>query len=655
MSEAARVITPLEGVFALRSMLGRERLGEPYVYDLELFSEEHDVDLQSLLGQVMSVELRGTGDELRYFHGHVTEMARVGYHDRYALYRVRLEPWLKLMSYNVECRIFQRMKPAEVAKALVDEVFGDRAHPNFLVNDLAGEYHELDYAVQYHETDFAFFSRILEEAGIYYFFQHTPDQADLVLGDGRSAHPAGLVLEYVSTTGGSVPNKPHLSGWQRGCHLRPAVAGAKAYDYADPESDDPMTTESEILKAGGEDYQVFRYSGRCRTPVHGAALAARSIARDEAQSETIRVQTNARSLATGHTVKMMGHPLERENGTYVVLASDFHIEVSHKDFPGTGQPVFSAQLEVIPWSRRFLPQLNTPHPQIPGPQTAVVVGPQGEEIYTDSLGRVKLRFRWNASPTRKPGTNDAPEETHTCWVRVSQAWASAGFGAQFIPRVGDEVVVAFLEGDPDQPLVVGSVYNGNNAFPFPPQTNPTQSGIKTRSSLGGSASNFNEIRFEDKKGSEDLFLHAEKTQTTHVKGSQSITVGGSRTVTVKGEEVHTVTGKETRKFENGRSTEVLKGPDELVVAKNYSNTITGDYTVKQGGKNSFSMTGGSKIEIKHGGTSLVIEGTTLTAQNGSFALEMTTTQAELKGKGTESVKLSSDGVTVTGSVIKLNS
>jgi type VI secretion system secreted protein VgrG len=509
---------------------GHEELGRPFEYEVEFYSERTNVAFDELLGKSLTVCL---SKELgvRFFNGIVTRLTRVGDIKDYFVFRAILSPKLWLLTRTTDCRVYQGLTVPEVVKAILREhliTFSERLSP--------GSYRQWDYLTQYRESDFAFVSRLLEQEGIYYYFKHDVDKHELVLADSISSHDPipGYEKIPVRPSGTAVVKQDHFTEWRTVHQATTARVTLQDHDFRLRRGSDIKVVkgvgseheqdELEIYDHPG-DYVVAENKDDADVAATRQAGEHYALARlDEQRSDLVRVQAagNARGVEVGALIRI--DALDELNNEYLVVATQHELRNAEyrSGLPAAGE-LCHVSLSGINSKRQFRPARRAAKPVIAGPQTATVVGKKGEEIWTDKYGRVKVHFHWD-----RLGHDD---ETSSCWVRVGQIWAGMKWGAIHIPRIGHEVIVQFLEGDPDRPLITGSVYNVDNLPPYQLPTHATQSGIKSHSSKGGAPQNFNEIRFEDKKGAEELHVQAEKNLTTLVKANRTTTVHGQYSIT----------------------------------------------------------------------------------------------------------------------------
>ncbi len=519
-----------------------------------LLSPRSDLDADAILGQPVTFVLEQRNDTQRHFHGFVSRFSAGGSSGRFFRYQAVVRPWLWFLTRTTDCRIFQHQSVPEIVKT----VFADHA---IAVHDfkLFREYREREYCVQYRESDFNFVSRLLEHEGIYYRFEHIDGKHTLLLLDSSSAHdpqPDGAAtLPFLGNTGQEPPDLDFVRRWTMSRSVQPGKFAIDDYDFENPSS--KLITTGEQPRAHEQSKEeIYDYPGSYTKPADGTQTLENR--RDEVESrfEVFSGSTNALALRVGFTFKLTRHPRDDQNTEYLVTS--VNIQANNGSFEaGQGEGAgFHCEFTAMPSRQQYRPPRTTRRPYVQGAQTAVVVGKAGEEIHTDKFGRVRVQFRWD-----RLGKKD---EKSSCLVRVAQAWAGKNFGAIFIPRVGQEVIIEFLEGDPDQPIILGSVYNGEVLPPFKLPDNATQSGWMSRSTKDGAIATANMIRFEDKKGSESLSLHAEKNMSTSVENDQANSVGHDLTEQVTHDRKSTVGNKDTLIVDKGGRSVTIKTAGESV-------------------------------------------------------------------------------------------
>ncbi len=501
--------TPLgPDVLHLERIRGEERISGMFHLGLEMVSENLALDLASLIGQSVTVGIRlaDDGTDHRYLNGVVGRVAQGGTREGWAIYYADVYPWLWLLDFDADCRIFQDQSVPDI----VEEILGD-PDLDALVKDkvridrsgLTATYEPRAYTVQYDETTLAFIDRLLAGAGIAYYFQHAEDQHTLVLVDDPSSlevAPGGAEIEYGSAGEYVLQNRLTSCTWED--KVIPGKAAMVDFDFENA----PNVVTAEVASVVAGDLEVFEYPGGFLTSDEGALRAANRIESYESQRQILRADTRAPALVPGFKFTLKGHYRSELNREYYVG------QVSYQAAVG----VYQNQIVAYPSDVPYRPSSTYPRPTIAGAQTALVVGPAGEEIYNDAYGRVKVQFHWD-----RVGVKD---ENSSCWIRVAHGWAGKSWGWVSTPRIGQEVVVTFENGDPDRPLVTGSVYNAEQTVPYV-EEEPTKSAWKSATSPGGPAEGYNEIRFEDKAGEEEVFVQAQKDMKRVVKNDDVLEVG----------------------------------------------------------------------------------------------------------------------------------
>lgn len=642
--------------FGFRALHISEALGSLFRFDLELLSDDPNQDAKAILGQSLTVCLDLGESGTRYFHGYVTELSARGSIGAYFVYGLVLQPWLWLLSRTTNCRIFQHLTVPEIVKRL----FREHGFSDFS-EALSGSYQPREYVVQYRESDQHFVCRLLEDEGIYFFFQHAEGKHTLVLCDSPNAHeptPFYDAVPYFPPAPGRREQLDHLDGWEITQRVESGAYSLKDFDFQKPTA--PLLASKDVDPGHDQgSFEVFDFPGG-----HGetsAGLAKAMIRLDELRATWLHAQArgNTPGLSAGMLFTLSEFPIEQHNHEYLVVSLEATLR-SHALESGGSNPgeLFTCRFTAIDSNQQYRPPRVTSKPTLVGVQSAIVVGKSGEDIWTDEYGRVKVKFPWDRYVPRD-------EENASCWLRVAQLWAGSGFGAQHIPRIGQEVLVEFVEGDPDRPIIVGRVYNSDNRPPYDLPKNQTQSGLKSRSSKGGTADNGNEIRFEDKQGEEELFIQAEKTQTTRVKGSQTITVDRSRTIDVGEAQSTTVKGKELQTYQSDRSMEVtgansdtIQGAHTGIFQTGRTLTVSGadDVLEVQGVNRTTSVQGEYTIEatdkyrVQHQSNELLLRGALSRFSNGKCTLSFDGAVAKISASdeiqlecGGASIRLTKDG------------
>ena len=664
--------------------------------DIQFISPDHNMKMEDVVGQRLSLELDDEEGNTRHWHGHCISCAFEGRMGGQGLYRAEVRPWLWFLTLHADCRIFQEKSALEVIK----EIFSDRGFSD-VQDKTSSTFEKREYLVQYRETDYEFITRLMEEEGMYYFFTHDDSKETLVLADGSGSHSplqdaAEIRFEFKEDGGsgggaGSFKREEdHIYEWKSSERVNTGKVSLTDFDFTKPTTDLKALTAIPKGKHSHKDIEVYDYPGihvtadfgKTRTRVRAEALA----------SEYKRTwgKSNVRNMAVGGTFKLKEHPRTDFNKEYLVLGASHKLQIetdedkdgqtdTDQNANGEGkkesyESEFSVQLKSEP----FRAPLITPRPIIPGVQTAVVTGPSGDEIYTDKYGRIKVQFHWD-----RVGKKD---EKTTCFIRVAQTMSGQGWGAFHIPRIGQEVVVQFEEGNPDRPIVTGMLYNEAKKHPFDFPANMTQHGMKSNTTKGGGG--FHELVFEDKKDEEFIRLQSEKDYKETIKNNAEISIGFEKKD--PGDLTQKIYHNKTEELETGDHSFTVKDGLQVVdIAK--TNTVTigesetitiGDdktdgigtnYTIDVG--DTLDITAGTMIKLTVGGSSIEmtsseikISSTTISIEGmgkvelnagGSMALEASGSMdvkgamTTLEGSGMTTVK-SSGILTVQGSLVKIN-
>jgi type VI secretion system secreted protein VgrG len=515
------VATPLEeDVLLLNSFSGVERLGRLFEFNLDLRSERPDLPFEELIGGNVTVRLQKEGDEPRFFNGHISRFVQTSADPSLSTYSATVVPWLWFLTRASDCRIFQNKTVPEIIK----EVFRAHGFSDFK-ESLTGDYKPWEYCVQYRETDFNFVSRLMEQEGIYYFFTHENGKHTMVLADSVGAHatyPGYETFNY-RPPGEGASQREAVTDWIVEKELQPGAVALTDFDFTSPrKSLEARAVVSRDHEAS--DYEVFDYPGEYDQSDEGSTYARARIEEWHSQYQIASATGDVRGVSAGFKFTLADHPRDDQNGEYQITSAAFHATAeAFGSGPESGGESFSCNFTAIPATQQYRPQRVTPRPIMQGPQTAIVVGPRGEEIHTDEHGRVRVHFHWDRQGN--PDNGDC-----SCWIRVAQVWAGKKWGGMFIPRVGQEVIVEFLEGDPDRPIITGRVYNGDSKAPYDLPANKTVSTLKSLTSKGGGGDN--ELRFEDNKGHEQILLHAQRRMDHVVRASLFETIGGNREIRI---------------------------------------------------------------------------------------------------------------------------
>jgi type VI secretion system secreted protein VgrG len=604
-----------EGTLMLRSLHMDAALGRPFEIELELLSDGFDLDIDALVGQPLGVHLARPDGATRDFHGVVAAIESAGATGRLGRWRASVRPGLWFLKDAIDSRVFQNRTVPQIVK---DDVLKPRGVDD-IDDRLTGTYAAREYCVQYGESDLDFVHRLLEEEGIHYWFRHEQDKHVLVLCDSAQAHAEAGAIDYRPGAARGRDAHEGLAEWREVQEVVPATVVVGDYDCTKPKV--LLRGRSSLPPSATQDQERFEFPGGFADNAAGDARARMRLEALQAGRRRFHGTGNPLGLGAGARFTLAQH--ERLGGDYLVIAAT-HALVSDEYEHGALEAGPSFRMDstftALPAATPYRPPRLTPRPAMRGPQTAVVQGPAGQEVHVDSMGRVKIRFFWDRL--------GAYDDTASCWVRVSQGAAGAHWGHLAMPRVGDEVVVDFLDGDPDRPIVTGRVYNADRVVPLDLPAQKTRSTFRTRSTPGGGEDNFNELSFEDQAGQEQVYFHAERDfvrivenddvlkvgfdkkangdQRVDIHNNQTIAVGesgcaeGSQRLTVWKDRAATVkTGDDHLTLEQGSRTATIAQDDTLTVQR-------GDLAVKvEAGKH--TLEAAVSITLKVGDNSITID------------------------------------------------
>jgi len=584
-----RLVSSLGDAILLRSFAGGERLGQPFSYDIQFVSQNAALAGADVLGKPFAIEIERPRGK-RHFHGVAYRFMRLGTRDHWSHYAMTLRPTLWRLTMGSDCRIFR----GAISSAVTD-VLKDRGVSTDVRLD--GAARTSDYFVQYRESDLNFVTRLMEQEGIYYFFKHTQSEHKMVLVNSAGRHDPfpGYATLVLGT------DDECIESWDQVNQLE-----SDGYVLGDFFYEQPRPMVSPYKRAA---FEQFDYPGGFIASADGDAYARLRYEELQAARDVFQGSGCITGLATGCVFKLA---TGTDAGEYLVTGADYHLgPLSYRsDGQADGDERLHVTFTAIKKDRPYRPPRTTHKPLIEGPQTAIVVGGKGDEISTDKLGRIKVKFHWDRNP-----------DTESCAIRVAQLWAGSRWGGVFIPRVGQEVVVEFLDGDPDRPLATGCVYNGDNELPWDLTKDPAQNGIRSRSSKGGKPDNFNELRFEDKQGAEKLFIQAERDEEVTIKNDENREIGHDRVVHVAHDE--TLTTDNDRKAKIGKNEKLEVGADQ---------------TIEVSGARTVSVAKDEKHDVQGTRTHTVAKDDALTV-NGKLSITVSKDEeVDVQGNRRESIK-----------------
>jgi type VI secretion system secreted protein VgrG len=684
----------------LASFSGREAMSRLFSFHLDLLQEKavdgyKGVSFKDIIGKNVTISVTLADGTPRYFNGLVSRFALSGEDASFLHYQMEMVPWTWLLTRYADCKIFHNKTVPDI----IQLVFSDRTLTDFKVQ-LNNTYPTLEYCVQYRETDFNFISRLMEQFGIFYYFEHEDGKHTMVIADSsNSLSPCDGQSDVSFNLAGGGRNDEDVI---HSISLEQALLSGKYtlndYYFETP-SANLLTSEPTVWGGdNNQDLELYDYPGDYTNRTDGNAAAKLRMQEVEAGYTSVQGASNCRSLATGYSFDLKDAPQTAMNTTYV-LTEIKHLASAVGGYSSTGadgedgSDSYSNHFTCIPAALPFRPARLTPKPFVQGPQTAVVVGKNqisddtdsgesgsdGEEIWVDKYGRVMVLFPWDRLTTC------------SCWVRVSQEWAGQGWGSMTIPRVGQEVIVSFIEGDPDRPIITGRVYNATQVVPYKLPDYQTRSTFMTRSSKGGSASTYNELRFEDKMGAEQVFIRAQYDYDTQVLHDTREAIGNNRSLTVVkdqmesvGGDVHiTVTGNVTESVGKDVNT-AISGAVVESVGKDVNTTVSGGVVESVGKDVNANISGGliesvgkdqntsvgQNLNMKAGQAVNMNAGTNLVVASGTAYSHNAGTSIDLKGgttitieagvtltlvAGSSSIMLGPSGVSIVGTMVMINS
>ena len=579
-----------------RSMHGKEGLSELFEFEVDLLSPNTSVDMKAVLGKPLTLEIVTIDGTPRYINGQITRFTMIGREEsssRYVVYRAVVRPWLWYLTRTSDCKIFQNKSVVDI----LDEVLGEYGFA--FEKKLSASYRQRDYSVQYQETDFAFVSRLMEHEGIYYYFKHEKNQHTLVLADDMGAHdtlPGYPRIGYLATDRVAETGREVIDQWEVTEEIRPGTFVVDDFDFKKPKAD-LLNTRSQPRENDHGRYEMYEWLGGYSDAGDGEHYARIRLEEAQAQAEVDTGHSNVRGMAPGYRFSMQNAPRDEDNKEYLIVSVTYNLREGGY---ATGSPdgLYSFDFDVQPTSFPFRAPRVTRMPTTHGPQTATVVGPPGEDIWIDKYGRVKVQFRWDRYGQRN--------EDSSCWVRVSSAWAGSNFGAVNHPRVGQEVIVDFIAGCPDRPIIIGRVYNADQMPPLELPAKATVSGFISRT-IKGDGELANHFVIDDDPGNESIKMHAQKDFGISVENNETHTVDGTRDTVIEGADTYKT---------NTSLDETVNGPHTLTVNKGGPQKITvngGDQFIKvDGGNQQVDVIGNQTIHVTGKRTDTVDTGETRT-------------------------------------------
>lgn len=641
MSRIFTLKSPLGEDLLFKSLTGTEQLSDIFLWKLTMLSPRNNIQAKELLGKSVTIEIETEG-EPRYLNAQVTQFQKTGQEDRHTEYQAELRPWFWYATLSSDCRIYQHKSVVQIA----DEVLAD--YPFTVKKKLHDSYKEIGYCVQYNETDFDFLSRLFEQEGIYYYFEHQDGVHTLMLADYISSHkpvPDYEEIRYVSADQLGTAGEECIHSWTVAESVKSGRYVTSDYDFKKPQAK-LQQIRSTLKDHAHADYEMYRWGHGFTDPAHGEHLTRVELERLQQGKTLITGKTNARGMAPGYTFKLYFHPDDGQNGEYLV--SEVNYEFNENLYAsGEDAPDWTLDFTVQKSTEQYRPTRKTPRPSVLGIHTATVVGPPGEEIWCDKYGRVKLQFPWD-----RYGQSD---ENSSCWIRVSSPWAGGDFGGVNIPRIGQEVLIEYINGDINRPVIIGRVYNDFNMPPWGLPAAAVISGLKSSTHKG---IGYNEFSMDDTAGNEKITIHGQHDMNTTVQHDQSNTIKNDQANTIHKDQTNTIKNNQTTTVDKNQTntiienqTNTVKGNQTNTIDKDQATTITNNQvttihkdqtttvkanrsTVVKEGNNSLTVeTGTHTVKVKNDSTHTVQEGNrSVTVAKGNYSVNVEKEDASISAE-----------------------
>lgn len=640
------VETPLgKDKLLLASFTGSEAISDLFNFELELVSEDGGIKPADIIGKPVGFCIRRPDGKTRWFHGFVAAFVYAGFNDRLYFYRAQVVPWLWFLTKASDCRIFETEK-SKNAREIIDKLLSGLGFSDYKW-DLKRTPEKREYCVQYRETHFDFLARLLSEEGIFWYFLHEQNKHTLVLTD----HPGGLCdskdadLE-LNTNASHSEETNNLRSWRRNWQLTTGRYTHTDYNFETPSTSLLVDKNSVVSLTGNSKLEYYDFPGTYGTMAQGDSLAILRIEAEEARHDNASGESTCSFFSPGARFTIKAHYDPAEVGKKWALVSVQHqasIGGAWFSSDGASDFLYTNSFNCLPATTPFRPTLR-PAPAIHGIQTALVVGPSGEELYTDRYGRVKVQFYWDRLGKKN--------ERSSAWIRVSQVHAGKGWGMMDLPRIGEEVIVSFLEGNPDRPIIIGRVYNGENAPPFALPAEKTRRGNTTKSHK---ASGYNELSMDDTAGKEQLRINAQYNMDTNVNNNQTLNVGvdrknkigGNEDITIGKDQTVTIDANQTIKI--GSKMKLTVGSDQQIeVGANRKDDVKADETSTVGGKQSLTVGSDRTISVS-GKQAVTVTGDATLASSAKIKIEATASIELICGGST--IKISPTGIEIKGPMI----
>ena len=660
MSRIFTLKSPLGEDLLFKNLSGTEQLSDIFLWKLTMLSPRSNIQAKELLGKGVTIEIETEGPP-RYLNAQVTQFQKIGQEERYTEYQAELRPWFWYTTLSSDCRIYQHKSVVQIA----DEVLAD--YPFSVKKKLYDSYKEIGYCVQYNETDFDFLSRLFEQEGIYYYFEHEDGVHTLVLADYIGSHkpiPGYEEIRYVSADQLGTAGEECIHSWTVTESIKSGRYVTSDYDFKKPRAKLQQVRSSSKDHAHA-DYEMYRWGHGFTDPGHGEHLTRVEMERLQ-QGQTLSAgRTNARGLATGHTFKLYLHPDDEQNTEYLVTTVNYEFN-ENPYASGEDDPDWTLDFTAQKSTEQYRPARKTLQPSVLGIHTATVVGPPGEEIWCDKYGRVKLQFPWD-----RYGQSD---ENSSCWVRVSSPWAGGNFGGVNIPRVGQEVLIEYINGDINRPVIVGRVYNDFNMPPWGLPAAAVVSGLKSNTHKGVG---YNEFSMDDTAGNEQITIHGQHDMNTTVRNDQANTIHNNQTNTIHKDQTNTIKNNQTTTVDKDQTNTVKENQTNTIlkdqtttVKQSQTNTIHNDQTntiqnnqtttvkanratvVKEGNNSLTVATGTHMVTVKKDSTHVVQDGNrSVIVTGGDYSARSNDSNASIYGKKSAELHGEETGAFVTSKTL----
>jgi type VI secretion system secreted protein VgrG len=633
--------TPLgKDVLLLHGFSGTEAVSRLFTFNLTLLSEDPSIQFSSIVGQRVTITVKKPDGKDRHINGFVSRFAQAGSDPNFSYYHAEVVPWFWFLTRNSDCRIFQNMTIPDIVK----KIFRDRGFNDF-TDRLQGNFSTREYCVQYRESDFNLVSRLMEQYGIFFYFEHQQNSHTLVLANSPAAHrpcpdQASARWEQTAGPGGLPEDEDVITEWRIEQELRAGKHALKDYNFETPSTNLHANLQTNNQIGNNTRHEIYDYPGEYVNLSEGSEMTALRMEEQEAGVTIATGSGTCRSFVSGYRFSLENHYRRDLNKQYTLTEITHDASVGDSYRSGVAAIIrYSNHFTCIPGDVTFRPPRVTPRPFVQGPQTAVVTGPSGAEIHTDKHSRVKVQFHWD-----REGKHD---ENSSCWIRVSQPWAGKSWGGISIPRIGQEVIIDFLEGNPDRPIITGRVYNAERMPPYPLPHQQVISGMKTDTTPGGGG--YNEMSMDDTKDKEHITIHAQHDMGTTVEHDDSQTIHNNRIIAVDGTHTETIKKDTTITVTEGKETNTVQ--QEIVVTSKAHIHVTAAKEIKlEVGASTLLMKDNGEIKLE--GINIAVEGKAKVRTHGEEVTSEADKQHQIAGKTV--VSEGSVTNTVRGGMVMLN-